>query len=157
MAIAHKVFGDQQVAGVSYLSDSIINQKGSPILEASDSHRQRVVELRQVGTNAADLRPFCCVRGAMTVLEAGAGCLTACSTNATVTVDIKKNGTTILSSVIELDGGSGDRTVVPGTLSGTPTAVQGDVFETVVAVAAGTGTLGEGLFAYMKFDEQYST
>lgn len=67
--------------------------------------------------------------------------------DSTVTVNLYKNGSTILSSVPVLDSGDAAYTgIVLGTFSATP-YVANDVFEIVVTVSAGTGTLAKGVNA----------
>ena len=66
--------------------------------------------------------------------------------NSTVTLDLKKNGTTCLSAVITLDVNNVARIVESGTLTVT-TLVVGDVLEIVVVATIGTGTLPTGVFA----------
>jgi hypothetical protein len=81
-----------------------------------------------------------------------AGSVSACVGGATITVDLKKNGTTVLSATIVLDNTNTARVVEAASLS-TTAAVAGDVFEVVVTVAAGGGTIGSGVFAYAEFYE----
>lgn len=71
---------------------------------------------------------------------------------ATVTVDLKKNGTTCLSGVITLDSGNTAYTPEAGTLT-TTTYVAGDVFTIVTVATAGGGTLPTGLFVQPIFRE----
>ena len=71
---------------------------------------------------------------------------------ATVTIDVKKNGTTILSASIVLDNANTARVVEAGTLSVT-TVAAGDLIEAAVTVAAGGGTLATGLYGYVEIDE----
>jgi hypothetical protein len=68
------------------------------------------------------------------------------------TVDVKKNGTSILSGVVTLNGSSVALAVTTATIA-TTTYVAGDVFEVVVAYTAGTGTPAQGLFARVVFRE----
>lgn len=63
---------------------------------------------------------------------------------ATVTVDLKKNGTTCLTGVITLDSGNTARVAEAGTLSVT-TYAAGDLFELVIVATASGGTLPTGL------------
>lgn len=67
--------------------------------------------------------------------------ITPLTGNATYTVDIKKNGVTILTAPMALLAATAARVSVVGTLAvtNTPVAV-GDFFEAVVVFAIGTGT-----------------
>lgn len=100
----------------------------------------------QNGTAAADTRFIWKASKAGTISSAFAGSIVANIGDSTVTVNIKKNGTTILSSNISLTSSHTARQAVAGTLSVT-TFAAGDVFEVTVTVSAGTGTLATGLFA----------
>ena len=81
-----------------------------------------------------------------TLVAFRAGSIVAATGNATVTVDLKKNGTTMLSAVITLDSGNTAYVLEEGTLSVTA-VVAGDVLTLVIVATVGTGTLPTGLFA----------
>lgn len=80
-----------------------------------------------------------------------AGSIVAATGNSTVTVDLRKNGTTVLSAVITLDNANTARVAEAGSVSVT-TLVQGDVLEVVTVATVGTGTLPTGLFAFATVD-----
>lgn len=63
---------------------------------------------------------------------------------ATVTVDLKKNGTTVLSGVITIDNTAVAFEAQDATLS-SPTYAADDEFEVVVDATTGGGTLPQGL------------
>lgn len=71
-------------------------------------------------------------------------------TAASVTFDLKKNGTSVLSSVVTVTNATADRAVVDGTLSSTAVAV-GDVLSIALAVSTSTGM--QGPFAYCTIEE----
>lgn len=87
-----------------------------------------------------------------TVREFKAGCVTPCTTGASITVDLRKNGTTILSASITLNQSQTARQVVSAAIQTMAVAV-GDVLEVVVTATPGTGTIGKGLFGTMLIDE----
>lgn len=89
---------------------------------------------------------------AATVVRIEAGCVTACIGDAEVTVDLLKNGATILSADITLDSSQSARDTVVGAIAAAG-LVAGDVLELDVTVAAGTGTLGVGVFAKLQVYE----
>lgn len=89
---------------------------------------------------------------AATVVRIEAGCVTACIGDAEVTVDLLKNGVSILSAAITLDSGQSARDTVVGAIS-SASLVAADVLEIDVTVAAGTGTLGVGAFAKLQVHE----
>lgn len=99
--------------------------------------------------------PLHVARFAGTVEQLVAGSIAACAGAATITVDLKKNGTSVLTAVITLDSANTARVVESATLD--PALVDyvaGDFFELVVTATAGGGTLGTGFHAEALFDEQ---
>ena len=71
-------------------------------------------------------------------------------TSASVTFDLKKNGTSILSSVVTITNATSDRAVVAGTIS-TATLAIGDVLTIELAVSSSTGM--QGPFAWAVIEE----
>ena len=71
-------------------------------------------------------------------------------TAASVTFDLKKNGTSILSSVVTITNATGDRVVVDGTLASTALAA-GDVLSIALTVSTSTGM--QGPFAWVTIKE----
>jgi hypothetical protein len=69
-----------------------------------------------------------------------------------LTVDLLKNGSSVLSGVITVDGTTAAFAKVSGTISSAAYS-SGDVFEVVVTVTAGTGTIAQGLFVRVVFKE----
>mgnify|MGYP001567579947 CR=1 FL=1 len=80
-----------------------------------------------------------------TIVAFRAGTVTPCTGNATITVDLYVNGSTVLNAVITLDNANTAYQLEAATIL-TDTLVENDVMEIVVAVNAGTGVLGLGLF-----------
>ena len=116
-------------------------------------HQHRVGWSQANVTAAAETRVvYVCYGTAGTILDFRAGSIAKAVGDPTVTVNLRKNGTTVLSSVITLDSGNTNRVAEAGTLSVT-TLAAGDVLEVVVAVSAGTGTLPTGLFASVTVEE----
>lgn len=76
----------------------------------------------------------------------------ACAGAATVTVDLLKNGTTVLSGVITLNSGVSAFTYALGTIASANYAA-GDVFEVNVTATAGGGTIGQGLTVMLYTNE----
>ena len=75
-------------------------------------------------------------------------------TSTSVTFDLKKNGTTVLSSVITITHGTADKAVVDATLSVTA-FVADDVFTMHLAQSANTGA--QGPFAFAEFEENVAS
>ncbi len=108
----------------------------------------------QTGTMVSATIPIHVVYGATGgVIFIKAGSIVACIGAATCTIDLKKNGTTVLTGVITLNSSNTARVVVSGTLVATPTNVAGDFYELVIVATAGGGTLGTGLGVEVGFYE----
>ena len=90
-----------------------------------------------------------------TVQSFAAGVLVAAAGAATYTLDLKKNGTTVLTAVITLDNANAINVVEAGTVvsSGVEDYVAGDVFTVVTVATAGGGTLPQGVFFRAVFEE----
>ena len=100
-------------------------------------------------TAAAETRIVHVVHGTSGLAKAvKAGCVVPCVGDATITVDLLKNGVSILTAAISLTSAQAAYALVDGVID-TDTLAAGDVLEMAVAVAPGTGTLGEGVFAYV--------
>lgn len=67
-----------------------------------------------------------------------------------ITFDLKKNGTTMLSSVITITNTTGDRTVATGTLSVTTFAAD-DTLSISMTVSSSTGA--QGPYAWIELEE----
>lgn len=74
--------------------------------------------------------------------------------SASITVDLQKNGSSILSAPITITNATGDGVVVDGTLSGVTTCVAGDKLTAVVVVSSSTGM--QGLWAWATVQETSS-
>lgn len=108
------------------------------------------------GTAASATQNIGFVRGASgTLLSITAGSVVAAIGAATVTVDLKKNGTTMLSSVITLDNANTAYIGEAGTLSVTSLAA-GDCLTLVIVATAGGGTLPTGLAVTVYWKEKPS-
>ena len=82
-----------------------------------------------------------------------AGSIAKAVGDSTVTVDLKKNGSSILSAVITLDNANTNRVLEAGTISSTSLAV-GDWLETVITATVGTGTLPTGVFVQLELKQK---
>jgi hypothetical protein len=102
---------------------------------------------------AAETIPIARIYGATASLVAlRVGSVVACVGDSTVTIDLKKNGTSVLSATVQLDSANTARVTEAATIN-TTGAVVDDLFELVVTVSAGTGTLATGIFAELVYDE----
>ncbi len=116
-------------------------------IDASKLKHQYLPGYSQPNTTATTVTQAIHVaKGAGTIEGFRAGSIGACAGAATITADLKKNGTTVLSAVIELNSSSTARVVQDATLSGSPTVAAGDLLEVVVTATAGGGTIGTGFY-----------
>jgi hypothetical protein len=140
MSISAGAIGDSQIAAgagidVDKLDHQYLKGFGQPNTAATD-----------------ETRPIHVARSAGTVDGFVAGSIAKAVGDSTVTIDLKKNGTTILSAVITLDSGNTNRVVETGTVS-SAAYVAGDWFEVVIDATIGTGTLPTGVYAQAVFSE----
>lgn len=128
----------------------------SPLGVTKTAH-QHLKGWRQPNTAAtSEARQIHTARAAGVVDDFWAGSIAKAVGDSTVTVDLRKNGTTILSGVITLDSGNANYVAEAGTVSGSAYAA-GDTFTVVITATAGTGTLPTGVFAEAVFNEAAST
>lgn len=129
---------------------------GAGVAAGAMDHQHRI-HYGATGTAATATVPIFECRGATgTIRQIRAGSIVANIGAATVTIDLKKNGTTVLSGVITLDSGNTARISEGGTLSVTSLVV-GDLLEIVVTATAGGGTLATGLWVDVTVDEDYAS
>jgi len=161
MAIVNRVVGDMQVTGalvmgsVTLPNSSVTNASVAAAagIDADKLDHQHSKCYAQANSAASDeTRIIHVARAAGTVEDFVAGSIAKAVGDATCTVDLKKNGTTILSAVITLDSGNTNRVAEAGTVS-TAAYVSGDVFEVVIDGTIGTGTLPTGVFCQAVFFE----
>jgi len=125
---------------------------------SADKTEQRVFPSWQQPNTAAttETRTLFVARRPGTLNEVLAGSIAAAVGNSTVTVDIRKNGTTVLSSVLTLTNSYVGRIAQAGAISGSGTFVAGDWFEAVITATIGTGTLPTGFFVQLEVDQNGS-
>ena len=125
---------------------------GAKIAASKMVHKHRP-SYGQAGTAVSETRAIHGVFGATgSVVAFKAGSITACTGNATISVDLKKNGTSILASPITLDSTKSARVLYAANIASAALSV-GDWLEVVVTANAGTGSLGSGLFWQVEIDE----
>ena len=136
------------------------NSVGNSVVRAGDPIDAEKLEQQYVrthgqahGTNAtAERRVLHVAQAAGELFAIEAGVTVAATGNSTATVDLHKNGSTILSAPIVLDNTNAAYAGEAGTFSSQP-YVAADVSEVVVTVSAGTGTLPQGVYAAVCFRE----
>lgn len=158
----NRIEGDLQVTGRVY-SGSLTIPAGSvsnagvaadaDIAASKMTHYHYPLWSQPNTTATAETRTLHKAVAAGEVLSVWAGSIAKAVGDSTVTIDFKKNGTTILSSTIVLDNANTNRVAEAGSISGTATYVAGDWFEAVITISAGTGTLPTGVAVGMKIEE----
>lgn len=117
-------------------------------------HKHQITYAQPNTTATAETRVVHTVRGATgEVRSFRAGSIAPCVGAATITVDLRKNGSTILTAVITLDSANTARELKAGTLTAGAALVADDVLEIVTTATAGGGTIGTGLFIELTIDE----
>lgn len=110
----------------------------------------------KAGTAASETAPMHEAYAAGTVIAVKAGSVAIAVGAATVVVDIKKNGTTILTGTFQLDNGNTAYVSEAGTIS-VASYVAGDVFTAVIVATAGGGTIPTGLWITLVLREACGT
>ncbi len=139
-------FGGTVVFPPASIGDSQINP-AAPLAVTKVGH-QYMPKLAQVyGVAAtAERRVVHRAKSAGTVAAFWFGLTVANVGAATVTADLLKNGTSVLSAPVVLNSATVIFVAVSGIVV-TAAYIAGDVFEVSITVAAGGGTLGQGAFA----------
>jgi len=118
-------------------------------------HQHRLVFHQPNTTATAETRViYHCYGATGSVIAIYAGSIAIAVGAATVTVDLKKNGSSILTGVITLNSSNTARVAVAGTLTGSTSLVAGDVLEVVTTATAGGGTIPTGLFVAITVNEK---
>ena len=139
--------------------DGCVGDQQMDVSDQVDTDKQRHLHPKTHGQmdGGSVYEEIVCVHVALaagSVEQFQAGMRVAATGNSTVTVDLKKNGTSILSDIIDLDSTVTAYTQVVAGIDSTLQAYAiGDVFEIVVLAVDGTGTPGQGLFAQVTFNE----
>lgn len=87
------------------------------------------------------------------IIAVSAGSIAAAIGDSTVTIDVKKNGTTILSAPIVLDNANTAYIAEAASLA-TLTFTAGQVITAHITISAGTGTLPTGVFVALTVNEK---
>lgn len=128
---------------------------GADIASAKLNHLHTKTYSQPNTTATAETQVLHVAKGAGSVVRFEAGSIAIAVGAATCTIDLKKNGTTVLSGVITLDSSNVAYTPEAGTISSAD-YVAGDVFTIVTTATAGGGTIPTGLYCSAAFDEAYA-
>ncbi len=136
------------------ITDTMVLQAVPPVNASKLAHQHRITYAQATTATAVTIRQTIQVTygaaGAVVAFVAGlAG--TANVSPASITVDLLKNGTSILTAPISITT-QAVRVLTSAGLASTGT-VAGDVFEVNITATVSTGTLGTGLFAALTVNE----
>jgi len=130
---------------LSVTNAAIAAAAGIAASKVQHAHR-RILAQASATTVAALTQVVHVVIGATGTIQAvKAGAVVPAVGTDTATVDVKKNGTTVLSGIISLTSSQTARQLVSGTIT-VPTVVAGDVLEIIITPVHSTGTLAQGVF-----------
>ena len=134
------------------ISDAAI-AAGAAIAATKMKHQHHLTYAQDSGATAADEeRVIHVVYGATgTSVSFEVGCIVTNDGECTITIDLLKNGTTVLSAAPVITSSHSAYELVTGTI-GTASLVDGDVLE-ITIVTAGTDTVGLGAFASLVLRE----
>jgi len=157
MARAETIHGDLHCTGT--ISSKTITLPSSTVdddsveaaagIQATKLQQQYSKFYAQESDTTSATEDYCihCVHGSTgTVVAFEAGSVTACVGDSTITVDLHKDGASILTAAITLDSSNAAYTPEAGTIDSASIA-DSDVLEVVVVATVGTGTLGKGVYA----------
>jgi len=167
MSEVTRINGDLVVIGaflgateIAYPTGSITNAaiSASAAIAASKSQRSFPATAQQSGTVADETIIIHIVQGSTGILKSfTCSQVTAPTGVSTFTVDLQKNGVTMLSAPVTVNAATGALGEATGTLTVTALA-DGDVLTVVIdATASGTDTPATGAFAMAMIDEDYAS
>lgn len=154
---------DGPISGASLIpgADTVKNSMIGEVLTYDNLQQRRDIIYAQANAHATT-RPTAAdanqvvyeVTGATgLLLSIKAGSCVKAVGDSTVSIDVKKNGTTVLTAPIVLDNANTNLVSEAGTLVATPTLAAGDVLEVYVDATVGTGTLPLGLWVKITLKE----
>lgn len=162
-----RVPGDMVVLGDLYFgpdsaitlpNDTVTNAKvasGDPLDAAKTDNSYQAI-LAQASTAATETKYVGIPRGVGTFLAFRVIQKTACAGSSTVTVDVKKNGVSILSAAITLNSASAVNTPIAGTIT-TSSFSADDYLEIVItANQSGTDALATQVMAQLDYNQDYA-
>lgn len=143
MAVPANAIGDAEVTAARPISAAKLQQR----------FQTHASQTKTAGVSVAERRVIRVIVGATgTILSLLAGLQTALVGDATTTINLYKNGSSILTAALVLTSATAAYATAAASVA-TASLVVGDVLEIVITVAAGTGTLGQGLFVQLNHNE----
>ena len=151
------VRGNLRTDGFAVPANSIGNTQfnsSDPLATDKQKHQYVAVYSQKHGADvAAERKTVHVAHAAGTLAFVYAGMVVPSTGDSTVTVDVLKNGVSVMSGTITLTNAHAAFALVLGTISA-GVYTSGSVFEVSVTVSAGTGNVGEGVFARLVFREE---
>lgn len=162
--VASRIEGDQHVNGdlsaktLRVPANTIVNShisSAAAIAASKMEHRLTKTYSQELDTtSASEERALHIVYGATgDIISFDVGSSTACAGDATITVDLRKNGvtTSLLTAAVVLDTDNTAFIVEGGTID-TAGVVADDVLH-VIITTAGTSAVGKGVFCTLQLNE----
>lgn len=138
-------FGGTVALPSSSVGNDQINP-ASPIAAEKSVHQYQPKLAQAHGSSAtAERRVVHVANAAGTLVAVKVVPVVAAVGDSTVTVDMRKNGTTMLSSTVTINNSKAGYSTTAGTISGAGSYAAGDVIEIVQTISAGSGTLPQGV------------
>ncbi len=136
------------------ITDAMISPVAAIDADKQEHYYEKQYSQLATANAATDRQVLHVVRGSSgSVVELAIGARTAGTGTSTVTVDLKKNGTTILTGSASLTSATAAFALLLASIA-TATLATGDVLELhITAVSAGSGALPIGLFAQLRVRE----
>lgn len=151
------VVGGTLSANVTTLSASSVTDAkvaaAADIAATKHRHQHRAMWQQPNSAATAETRVLHVAYGLGDIIAVQAGSIAKAVGDSTVTIDIKLNGTTILSGTIQLDNANSAYTPESPSLA-TIAYAAGDVFTAVITISAGTGTLPTGVYVGLTVNEK---
>jgi hypothetical protein len=146
----------QWIGGTVQLGDGVVTDR--TVASAAAIAYTKVQQVHKHGTNfALAIGGTPAAREEIVFVPSNSGTVTGfkCLCNdtgssASVTFDLKKNGSSVLSGLVTITNATTDKAVQSGSITGT-TFVSGDVFSIALAVSSTTGMTGP--YAWGEFAE----
>lgn len=152
----HFVNGNFRATSMTLPAGGVSNSQvaaGAGLDTSKLNHRHRFRYSQPNTTATTETKAIGYVYGATgTLIAFHVGSIVPNLTTATVTVNLLKNGVSMLTAAVTLNNANTARVSVTGSLASTA-LVTGDLLEVVVTATAAGGTLATGVYAFATVDE----
>lgn len=165
MAEINRIPGDLVVGGTLTVNEGIRLPAGALVnadisstaavaaFKSRQHHSKKVSQAGTAVTATEIIHVVCGLVGTLQFFKATN--IAACAGSSTVTVDLYKNGSSVLSTILTLDSATGARGEEEAAFSNT-SVVADDVLEVVITInQSGTDALASGVYAELRLNEDY--